>query len=224
MIGKILKIIVTMHSFERFRDMVLLNRFSKVYRFRIVGMQLLYLYFYGIMKNQHKLVLDKITEVFFVNICIIPARGGSKRIPRKNIKQFGGKPMIEWSISAAFKADCFDRILVSTDDIEIANFSESVGAEVPFIRPSELSEDYTPTGAVVKHALEWLQLSEIEEINACCLYATAPFITPNDIRESLSILDPKVCDFVLAVTNYASPVQRALVVDEKKDFGNEGAH
>jgi pseudaminic acid cytidylyltransferase len=153
-----------------------------------------------------------------LNICIIPARGGSKRIPRKNIKKFGGKPMIEWSISAAINANCFDRIIVSTDDIEISNFAESIGAEVPFIRPTSLSEDYTPTGAVVKHALEWLRLPKILKTNACCLYATAPFVTPNDICQSLSILNPSVCDFVLPVTSYASPVQRALVLDDSSTF------
>lgn len=153
-----------------------------------------------------------------MNICIIPARGGSKRIPRKNIKQFAGKPMIEWSISAAIKANCFDRIIVSTDDVEISNFAESMGVEVPFIRPSSLSEDYTSTGAVVKHALEWLKFPDISKVNACCLYATAPFVTPSDICQSLSILDPLVSDFVLPVTSYAFPVQRALVVDESTMF------
>ncbi|MDA7785193.1 pseudaminic acid cytidylyltransferase [Pseudomonadales bacterium] len=153
-----------------------------------------------------------------MNICIIPARGGSKRIPRKNIKQFGGKPMIEWSISAAIKANCFDRIIVSTDDIEISNFAESMGVEVPFIRPPSLSEDYTSTGAVVKHALEWLKLPDISKVNACCLYATAPFVTSSDICQSLSILDPLVSDFVLPVTSYAFPVQRALVVDKSTMF------
>ena len=153
-----------------------------------------------------------------MNICIIPARGGSKRIPRKNIKQFAGKPMIEWSISAAIKANCFDRIIVSTDDMEISNFAKSIGAEVPFIRPPSLSEDYTPTGAVIKHALEWLKLPELSKTNVCCLYATAPFVTSSDICQSLSILNPLVCDFVLPVTSYAFPVQRALVIDESTKF------
>ena len=144
-----------------------------------------------------------------MNICIIPARGGSKRIPRKNIKKFAGKPMIEWSISAAINADCFDRIIVSTDDSEISKLAKSSGAEVPFIRPQSISEDYTPTGVVVKHALEWLELSDLSNTNVCCLYATAPFVTSNDINQSLSILNPNVCDFVLPVTSYAFPIQRA---------------
>lgn len=153
-----------------------------------------------------------------MNICIIPARGGSKRIPRKNIKQFAGKPMIAWSISAAIEAKCFDRIIVSTDDVEISNFAQSIGADVPFIRPSSLSEDYTSTGAVVKHALEWLDLPEILETKVCCLYATAPFVTPGDICQSLSLLNPSVCDFVLPITSYAFPVQRALIIDESSMF------
>lgn len=149
-----------------------------------------------------------------MNICIIPARGGSKRIPRKNIKQFAGKPMIEWSISAAIKANCFDRIIVSTDDIEISKFAKSIGAEVPFIRPPRLSDDYTSTASVIKHALEWLNLSKLSKANVCCLYATAPFVTPSDIRRSLSILKTGGCDFVLPVTSYAFPIQRALIINE----------
>ena len=149
-----------------------------------------------------------------MNICVIPARGGSKRIPRKNIKKFAGKPIIEWSISAAVKSKCFDRIIVSTDDKEIANFSKSLGAEVPFYRPNDLSEDFTPTADVVKHAIEFFQFPDISQVNVCCLYATAPFITPTDIRESLLILNSSVCDFVLAVTSYAFPVQRALAINK----------
>ena len=149
-----------------------------------------------------------------MNICVIPARGGSKRIPRKNIKKFAGKPIIEWSISAAKKSKCFDHIVVSTDDEEIANLAELTGAEVPFFRPTELAEDFTPTAEVVKHAIEFFQFPDISEINVCCLYATAPFITPSDIRESLSILNPLSCDFVLAVTSFAFPIQRALAIDK----------
>ena len=123
--------------------------------------------------------------------------------------------MIEWSISAAINADCFDRIIVSTDDSEISKLAKSSGAEAPFIRPQSISEDYTPTGVVVKHALEWLELSDLSNTNVCCLYATAPFVTSNDINQSLSILNPNVCDFVLPVTSYAFPIQRALIIDEK---------
>lgn len=149
-----------------------------------------------------------------MNICIIPARGGSKRIPRKNIKKFGDKPMIEWSILAAIDSNCFDRVIVSTDDNEISELAKSVGAEAPFIRPSSLSEDHTPTGAVVKHAIEYLGLPNLSQANICCLYATAPFVTADDLRGSLSLLETKNCDFVLPVTNYAFPIQRALIINE----------
>lgn len=154
-----------------------------------------------------------------MNICIIPARGGSKRIPRKNIKTFAGKPMIEWSITAAINASCFDHIVVSTDDREIAQISMRVGAEVPFIRPAELSEDYTPTGAVVRHALESLVVGHaFSDIKVCCLYATAPFVSASDIDKSLLILNSARCDFVLPVTSYAFPVQRALNLDANGTF------
>ena len=153
-----------------------------------------------------------------MNICVIPARGGSKRIPRKNIKEFAGKPMIEWSISAAIKANCFERIIVSTDDIEISAISKTIGAEVPFKRPQSLSEDYTPTGVVVKHAIECLNLADLYKTNVCCLYATAPFITSTDILKSLEILKTHACEFVLPVTRYAFPIQRALIIDQTTNF------
>lgn len=92
-----------------------------------------------------------------MNLCVIPARGGSKRIPRKNIKEFCGKPMIAWSIEAALASDCFDRVIVSTDDNEIADIAKQWGAEVPFVRPSELSDDHTPTVPVVAHTCPNLQ-------------------------------------------------------------------
>lgn len=122
--------------------------------------------------------------------------------------------MIEWSISAAISSNCFNRIIVSTDDFEISNFAKSIGADVPFLRPSSLSEDFTPTGAVVKHALEWLNLSKLSETNVCCLYATAPFVTSSDICQSLSILNNNLCDFVLPITSYSFPIQRALIINE----------
>ena len=90
-------------------------------------------------------------------IAVIPARGGSKRIPRKNIKEFCGKPIIAWSIDAAIKTNLFDKVIVSTDDEEIADVSRLYGATVPFLRPSELSDDFTGTNAVVKHAIEWFK-------------------------------------------------------------------
>ena len=111
-----------------------------------------------------------------MNVAIIPARGGSKRIPRKNIKEFCGKPMIAWSIEAALNNASIDRVVVSTDDCEIAEISRAFGAEVPFIRPDSLADDFTGTVPVIKHAVESLIELGAEFSNVCCIYATAPFV------------------------------------------------
>lgn len=153
-----------------------------------------------------------------MNICIIPARGGSKRIPRKNIKNFRGRPMISWSIEEAQKSECFDRIIVSTDDAEIAQFSESCGVDVPGLRPSYLSGDVVSTGEVVAELIRTLHLPSSLDDNVCCLYATAPFVVSSDIRDSLRLLDQGGCDFVLPVTTYPFPIQRALSVDPRDDL------
>ena len=117
-----------------------------------------------------------------MKLCVIPARGGSKRIPRKNIREFGGNPMIAWSIKAAKDSECFDRIIVSTDDEETADVSQHWGADVPFLRPLELADDFAGTTPVVSHAVQWY-LDHGQELTAvCCLYATAPFVEPNDIK------------------------------------------
>ncbi|MGL6124811.1 MAG: cytidylyltransferase domain-containing protein, partial [Shewanella sp.] len=116
-----------------------------------------------------------------MNIAIIPARGGSKRIPRKNIKLFHGKPMIAWSILAARQASCFERIIVSTDDAEIAAVAQEYGAEVPFIRPAGIADDYATTGDVIGHAIGWLTGQGQTPEQVCCLYATAPFVEPGDL-------------------------------------------
>ena len=116
-----------------------------------------------------------------MNVCVVPARGGSKRIPRKNIKLFHGKPMIAWSIQAAIESQCFDRIIVSTDDDEIAAVSIEYGAEVPFMRPAELADDFAGTTAVMSHAVRWIR-SNIGPVEyACCVYATAPFLSAADL-------------------------------------------
>src|ERR1700722_1620648 len=109
-------------------------------------------------------------------IAIIPARGGSKRIPRKNIRQFCGKPMISWSIEAARASAIFDAIVVSTDDDEIASVAETFGAEAPFRRPAELANDHTPTLPVIAHAIRWWEEHRSPVEFACCIYATAPFL------------------------------------------------
>jgi pseudaminic acid cytidylyltransferase len=145
-----------------------------------------------------------------MSICIIPARGGSKRIPRKNIKDFCGKPMIAWSIEAAQKSNIFSKILVSTDDDEIASLAKSFGVEVPFLRPHELSDDYATTGAVMAHACRWLIDEGIKPESVCCLYPTAPFVQPSDLKEALSIIESGNWKYVFTVGEYSSPIFRSF--------------
>lgn len=145
-----------------------------------------------------------------MNLAIIPARGGSKRIPRKNIKPFCGKPMIAWSIEAALESGCFDRIIVSTDDDGIAEVARQYGAEVPFMRPLELSDDHTGTIPVIRHAIETINSQGRAVEQACCLYATAPFIQAEDLRRGLEILQGSRGDYAFSVTSYAFPIQRAI--------------
>jgi len=144
-----------------------------------------------------------------MRVAVIPARGGSKRIPRKNIKPFCGEPMIAWSIKAAQDSGCFDRIIVSTDDTEITDVARQYGAEVPFIRPASLSDDHTGTTPVIRHAIEWLGQNGPSPDTACCIYATAPFIRASDILDGLAALEG---DYAFSVTNYAFPIQRAVRV------------
>lgn len=147
-----------------------------------------------------------------MRLAVIPARGGSKRISRKNIKQFGGKPMIAWSIQAALQSQCFDRLIVSTDDLEIAEVARAHGADVPFMRPSELADDYTGTVAVVAHAIQWQNQHGVMPTDVCCIYATAPFVRALDLQSGLAILHNSGADYALSVTSYASPIQRAFRV------------
>ena len=145
-----------------------------------------------------------------MNICIIPARGGSKRIPRKNIRLFCGKPMISWSIAAAIESRCFDHVAVSTEDEEVAEIARLWGAEVPFKRPLELADDHSPTNVVIAHAIEWFVSQGQAPENVCCLYATAPFATGSDLRRGLSVLETSECDYAFSVTSYPFPIQRAV--------------
>lgn len=145
-----------------------------------------------------------------MRLAVIPARGGSKRIPRKNVKLFCGKPMIAWSIEAARQSGCFDKIVVSTDDAEIAQVARQCGAQVPFMRPAELSDDHTGTTAVIAHAIDWLAQQGQPSEQVCCLYATAPFVSADDLRRGLSVLTDTGSDYAFSVTSYASPIQRAV--------------
>jgi len=147
-----------------------------------------------------------------MRVAIIPARGGSQRIPHKNIKVFCGKPMLAWSIESALASGCFDQVIVSTDHCKIAEVARQYGATTPFIRPTDLSDDYTGTTPVIRHAIEWLNHQGVEPKQVCCLYATAPFITPEDITRGLGILLENACDYAFTVTSYAFPIQRAIRV------------
>lgn len=145
-----------------------------------------------------------------MRLAVIPARGGSKRIPRKNIKLFGGKPVIAWSIETALLSGCFDRVLVSTDDPEIAQVAQSYGAEVPFVRPPELSDDHTGTIPVISHATQWQADHGRPADQVCCIYATAPFVQAKDLQRGLELLQSTGADYAFSVTSYAFPIQRAI--------------
>ncbi len=145
-----------------------------------------------------------------MRVAIIPARGGSKRIPRKNIKAFGGRPMIAWSILAAQKSGCFDQIIVSTDDDEIAELAKAHGAEAPFRRPEALADDHTPTVPVIAHAVQWLADNGTPAEEVCCLYATAPFVQAEDLSRGLEALRSTDAAYAFPVTSFAFPIQRAV--------------
>jgi pseudaminic acid cytidylyltransferase len=145
-------------------------------------------------------------------VAVIPARGGSKRIPRKNVRLFGGRPIIAYSIDAAASSGCFDRVVVSTDCEQIADVAVACGAEVPFIRPGELSNDVAPTISVIRHAL--MKLGSKNSDVACCIYATAPFITREDLLRGRDVLRSSGADFAVSVTTFPYPIQRALRLKE----------
>ena len=145
-----------------------------------------------------------------MRVAVIPARGGSKRIPRKNIREFAGKPIIAWSIDAAKESDLFDRIIVSTDDAEIAEVAKQWGAEVPFMRPAELSNDYAGTTEVVAHAIEYLCNQGTKLSAVCCIYATAPFIRQADLKQGLAILEAGNWQYVFSATTFAFPIFRSF--------------
>lgn len=147
-------------------------------------------------------------------VAIIPARGGSKRIPRKNVKDFCGKPMIAWSIEAAKASGCFDQIIVSTDDVEIAKVASEWGATVPFLRPAKLSDDFTGTLPVIRHAVEWLNQNDCPVEYACCLYATAPFVSAADLKHCLQLIQDSGSSYAFSVTSYAFPIQRAIRITD----------
>lgn len=143
-------------------------------------------------------------------VAIIPARGGSKRIPCKNVKPFNGVPMIGRSINAATRSGLFERVLISTDSEEIARVGIDFGAECAFRRPPELADDLTATAPVVHHALQWMAEEGTPAEYACCIYATAPFIQIEDLQDAFQILVEHSCGSVFTVSTFEFPVLRAL--------------
>lgn len=148
-------------------------------------------------------------------LAIIPARGGSKRIPRKNIKHFAGKPIIAYSIEIALKSNLFDEVMVSTDDAEIAEIAISYGAKVPFMRSVSTSDHFATTYDVIEDVIESYKLKGIKFDLACCIYATAPFITIDKLNESFDLLNKGCFDCVFPVVKYGFPIQRSCHMDSE---------
>ena len=151
-----------------------------------------------------------------MNIAIITARGGSKRIPHKNRKEFCGKPIIEYSIEAAKQAGIFDTVMVSTDDNKIAEIAKNAGAEVPFMRSAETSNDYATTADVLIEVLEKYKERGIRYENACCIYPTAPFVTGNKLRQAMEMLVKEKKDSVMPVVPFSFPPLRGMTIKDDK--------
>ena len=147
-----------------------------------------------------------------MKLAVIPARGSSKRIPRKNIKTFGNKPMIGHAIHTAEASGLFDAVIVSTDDIEIAQTARDLGATTPFMRPADLADDYTPTVPVIAHAIRACQKLGWHVEQVCCIYPGVPFMRADDLRTALAVLEDGAT-YAFPVTPFPSPIQRALRCD-----------
>lgn len=144
------------------------------------------------------------------NIAIITARGGSKRIPRKNIKEFCGKPIIAYSIEAALKCGIFNEVMVSTDDIEIANIAKQYGASVPFMRSQETSNDYAGTGDVLNEVLTEYKQRGLTFDFMCCIYPTAPFVTSEKLIKAYDLMIEKGADTISPIVQFSYPPQRGF--------------
>lgn len=147
-------------------------------------------------------------------VAIIPARGGSKRIPRKNIKDFFGKPLIAYTIQVALESRLFDKVIVTTDDEEIASIAKAYGADVPFMRPKELSGDFTGTGEVARHALKWLEEHGETFAFACTIYATAPLLQAKYLIDGYHALQASTAVNAFSATSMPFPIQRTFKITE----------
>lgn len=151
-----------------------------------------------------------------LKIAVIPARGGSKRIPKKNIRSFHGKPIIGYSIAAAQESQLFDQIIVSTDSDEIAQVAESLGASAPFRRPAELANDFAPTIPVIRHAVEQVEAQSGQKVGfVCCIYATAPFVSSHYLKEGFRLISGGDLDYAFSATKFPFPIQRAFFVSKE---------
>lgn len=151
-------------------------------------------------------------------LAIIPARGGSKRIPRKNIKLFSGQPIIKYSIDVAISSGLFDEVMVSTDDKEIAELSVKLGAKVPFMRSKKNADDFAGTANVIEEVLIEYTKRGCNFSYVCCIYPTAPFITVKKIKEGLKLLKKSGADLVMPVARFSYPIQRAFKIEDGKLF------
>jgi N-acylneuraminate cytidylyltransferase len=151
-----------------------------------------------------------------LNLAIIPARGGSKRIPGKNVKEFAGKPLIAYSIEVAKRSGLFDKILVSTDSQDVADIAQSLGVDVPFMRPPELSNDLVGTRPVTNHAINYCIEHFFKPEFCCCIYATAPFLQAEYLKQGLTSLQAQnEKAFAFSVTSFPFPIQRAISINEQ---------
>ena len=149
-----------------------------------------------------------------MKVAVIPARGGSKRIPRKNIKNFCGKPIIAWSIEAAKASGLFDHVIVSTDDAEISEVARQWGAEIPFIRPADLAGDHAGTTEVIAHAIRWMREQRWKLDAVCCIYAT-PFVRTDDLKRGLDAMESGLWEYAFPVTDFEASVFRSFLVHPK---------
>jgi N-acylneuraminate cytidylyltransferase len=151
-----------------------------------------------------------VTKASGLRVAVIPARGGSKRVPRKNVRQLDGRPLTAWAIDVCQRAEVFDRILVSTDDDEVAAIAVAAGAEVPFVRPAELSDDHTALVPVIAHTLEHIGVSATDDVAACCVYPTAVGLDPVDLGAAWREFSANEYPYLTGVVRYGHPIQRAL--------------
>ena len=165
------------------------------------------------MAKKRLVIITKFTKAL-KRIAIIPARGGSKRIPRKNTKLFFGKPILAYSIEAALKSGLFDEVMVSTDDNEIAEIAKQFGAKVPFLRSEKNSNDFATTADVLLEVLEWYRQNGAEFQQGTCIYACAPFVNSKLLQDSFAILEKEHCDCVFPSLAYSHPIQRAIKVSQ----------